>query len=76
MRNNLNLFWASPLHLVLVFKENSLPRWLKRYAIFYPAHVVVLLLVATFVPGLIPIAIYPLIFAMAYCTWIVSKKTN
>ena len=76
MRNNLNLFWASPLHLVLVFKENNLPRWLKRYAIFYPAHVVVLLLVATFVPGLIPIAIYPLIFAMAYCTWIVSKKTN
>ena len=37
MTNNLNLFWAFPLHLVLVFKENNLPRWLKRYTIFYPA---------------------------------------
>ena len=76
MTNNLNLFWAFPLHLVLVFKENNLTRWLKRYAIFYPAYVVVLLLVAAFVPGLIPFAIYPLIIAMAYCTWMFSKKTN
>lgn len=76
MRNNLNLFWAFPLHLVLVFKENNLPVWLKRYTILYPASVVVLLLVAAFVPGLIPFAIYPLIIAMAYCTWMFSKKTN
>ena len=76
MTNNLNLFWAFPLHLVLVFKENNLPRWLKRYTIFYPAYVVVLLLVAAFVPGLVPFAIYPLIIAMAYCTWMFSKKPN
>jgi len=76
MTNNLNLFWAFPLHLVLVFKENNLPRWLKRYTIFYPAYVVVLLLVAAFVPGLVPFAIYPLIIAMAYRTWMFSKKTN
>jgi hypothetical protein len=76
MTNNLNLFWAFPLHLVLVFKENNLPGWLKRYTIFYPAYVVVLLLVAAFVPGLVPFAIYPLIIAMAYRTWMFSKKTN
>jgi hypothetical protein len=76
MTNNLNLFWAFPLHLVLVFKENNLPRWLKRYTIFYPAYVVVLLLVAALVPGLVPFAIYPLIIAMAYCTWMFSKKPN
>ncbi len=76
MTNNLNLFWAFPLHLVLVFKEYNLPKWLKRYTIIYVAQVMVLLLIAAFVPGLIPFAIYPLIIAMAYCTWMFSKKTN
>lgn len=76
MTNNLNLFWAFPLHLVLVFKENNLSGWLKRYAIIYVAQVIILLLVAAFVPGLIPFSIYPLIIAMAYCTWMFSKKTK
>lgn len=76
MTNNLNLFWAFPLHLVLAFKENNLPVWLKRYTIIYVALVILLLVVAAFVPGLIPFAIYPLIIAMAYRTWMFSKKTN
>ena len=76
MTKNLNLIWAFPLHLVLVFKGNNLPVWLKQYTIIYVAQVIVLLLVAAFVPGLIPFAIYPLIIAMAYCTWMFSKKTN
>lgn len=75
MTNNLNLFWAFPLHLALVFKENNLSGWLKRYTIIYPPFVIVLLLVGAFVPGLIPFAIYPLIIAMAYSTWMFSKKT-
>lgn len=76
MTNNLNLFWAFPLHLVLVFKENILPVWLKRYSLIYVVQLIILLLVAVFIPGLIPFAIYPLIIAMAYCTWMFSKKTN
>jgi hypothetical protein len=76
MTNNLNLFWAFPLHLVLVFKENNLPGWLKGYSKIYSALVIVLLLVAVFVPGLIAFALYPLMIAMAYRTWEYSKKTN
>lgn len=76
MTKNLNLIWAFPLHLLLVFKKNKLSGLLKAYSKIYALLVIVLLLVAAFVPGLIPFAIYPLMFAMAYCTWSYSKKTN
>jgi hypothetical protein len=73
---NLNLIWAFPLHLILVFKEDNLPGWLKAYSKFYAVLVMLLLLVAAFVPGLIPFALFPLMIAMAYRTWVYSKKTN
>lgn len=76
MTSNLNLFWAFPLHLVLVFKENNLSPLLITYSKMYAVLVVLLLLVAAVIPGLIPFAIYPLIIAMAYRTWMISKKTN
>lgn len=70
---NLNLIWAFPLHLILVFKANQLPGWLKVYAKLYTAFVVILIIAAIILPGIIAYALYPIMIAMAYKTWSYSK---
>jgi len=70
---NLNLVWAFPLHLIFVFRFNDLPIWLKAYAKAYVILVVLLLLISIVFPGIITYTLYPLMIAIAYKTWIISK---
>ncbi len=70
---NLNLIWAFPLHLILVFKATQLPGWLKIYAKLYTASVVILMIAAIIMPGIIAYALFPIMIAMAYKTWAYSK---
>jgi hypothetical protein len=70
---NLNLVWAFPLHLIFVFRLNDLPIWLKAYAKGYVILVVLLLLISIVFPGIITYTLYPLMIAISYKTWIISK---
>jgi membrane protein CcdC involved in cytochrome C biogenesis len=73
---NLNLIWAFPLQLLFIFKLNNLPAWLKVYAKCYSILVALLLLASILKPGIINYVLYPIMIAMAYETWVFSKKTN
>jgi hypothetical protein len=73
---NLNLVWAFPLQLFFVFRLNNLPSWLKVYAKIYTILVLLLLLISIAVPGIIYYALYPIMIAMAYKTWVFAKQTN
>ena len=70
---NLNLIWAFPLQLILVFKATQLPNWLKIYAKLYTAAVVILIIAAIIMPGIIAYALFPIMIALAYKTWAYSK---
>ena len=70
---NLNLIWAFPIQLFLVFKGSQLSRWLKIYAKLYTGLVVVLIGTAIVIPGIISYALFPIMIAMAYKTWAYSK---
>lgn len=70
---NLNLIWAFPLHLVFIFKISNLPHWLKVYAKIYAVFVIGLIGFAQMMPGMIANALFPLLAALAYKTWMYSK---
>lgn len=70
---NLNLVWSFPLHLLLIFRLNQLPSWLKIYAKLYSVSVALLLVAATVMPGIVAYALFPIMIAIAYKTWIYSK---
>ncbi|MFM1793696.1 MAG: hypothetical protein RL642_81 [Bacteroidota bacterium] len=70
---NLNLIWAFPLHLVFIFRQSNLPQWLKTYAKLYTLLVAILLVSAVLVPGILAQALFPVLLAMGYKTWLYSK---
>jgi hypothetical protein len=74
MTNNLNLVWAFPVNLILGFRIKNVSGWLNTYAKIYAVAVLLLLMLALAVPGLIPVACYPLMIALSYRSWLSAKK--
>ncbi len=76
MTKNLNLIWAFPVNLILGFRIKNVSGWLNAYAKLYAVVVLLLLVLAVAVPGLIPVACYPLMIALSYRSWMSTKTVS
>jgi hypothetical protein len=65
-RNNFNLLWAWPTHLVMAFFVNSRKAWVKRYFGFTGLVLTLLLIAWGFLPQRLNVALVPVVLLMAY----------
>lgn len=72
--NNLNILWAMPTHLVIGFLLPSTNPLLKKYFKVYSLSILLMLVVASFLPGYINFSLYPLIAAISFRCWILGSN--
>jgi hypothetical protein len=72
--NNLNILWAMPTHLVIGFLLPSTNPLLKKYFKVYSLSILLMLVIASFLPGYINISLYPLITAISFRCWILGSN--
>jgi hypothetical protein len=73
-KNNYNLLWAVPIHLVGAFFVSSRKRWVAKYFRFVSFFSVFLLLAWWFLPQQMNNALVPVIILIIFRSWQISKK--
>jgi hypothetical protein len=73
-KNNFNLLWAWPTHLVAAFFINTKKRWVKKYLLFTIIGLLALLLVWLFLPQQMNNSLIPLVLLQIYIS--VRKTTT
>jgi len=71
--NNINLFWAMPINLLVAFGLNNPGKWTKIYLRRYSLLLLVLMIPVLLQPGVINIGLYPLIAVLSFRSWMLSK---
>ena len=64
VKNNYNLIWAWPIHVVIAFFVSSKKNWVKKYFLFTCIGLIIVLLSWFFVPQQMNNALLPVIFLL------------
>jgi hypothetical protein len=75
-RNNYNLLWALPTHLIAAFFVGSRKRWVRSYFRFVFIFLVVLLLAWWFLPQQMNNALIPVVILIIFRSWHLAKKNH
>jgi len=70
--NNINLFWAMPINLLIAFSLSKPRKWLKTYLKFYSLMLLVLMIPALLYPGIINFGLYPLVVVLSFRSWMLG----
>jgi len=65
-KNNFNLLWAWPTHLIITFFVNSTKNWVKKYFVFTTVVLVLVLLAWFFLPQHLNPALIPIVLLLIY----------
>jgi hypothetical protein len=66
LKNNLNLLWAWPIHVIIAFFVNTKNSWVKKYFAFTIIGLLIVLLSWFFLPQQMNNALLPIIFLLMY----------
>lgn len=70
---NLNLIWAMPFNLAIVFFANRNGLYVRRYFNVYSILLIMLMSMGLVYQGLINFALYPLLVLLSYRSWMISR---
>lgn len=70
---NINLIWAMPFNVIIPFVLKSTNKWVFAYLKIYSLLLLLLILVVILNSGWLNIALYPLIVAISYRSWILAQ---
>ncbi len=70
--NNINLFWAMPINLLVAFSLSKPRKWLKTYLKFYSLMLLVFMIPVLLHPGIINFGLYPLVVVLSFRSWMLG----
>ncbi|MEO6723077.1 MAG: DUF4105 domain-containing protein [Ferruginibacter sp.] len=73
-KNNYNLFWAWPTHLVISFFAQSKKSWVKKYFAFTAGALILLLVLWFFLPQQMNNALIPIVLLLIFRSYIIAKR--
>ncbi len=73
-RNNYNLLWAFPPHLIAAFLIPSRKKWVKRYWLFAMILALLVLFSWFLLPQRLNIALLPIVILLSWRSWSIYKK--
>lgn len=73
-RNNYNLLWAIPFHVIAVFSIVSKKQWLKKYWLVSTVIYILLLVSWFFLPQQLNIALLPLVVLLGWRSFVFSRR--
>jgi hypothetical protein len=71
--SNLNLVWAMPINLLVAFSINRSRKWLKMYLRYYSLLLLLMMIPVLLQPGIINVGLFPLILALSFRAWMLSR---
>lgn len=74
MGKNLNLLWAWPLHLPIIFFMRSKSSFIKKYFLVYALLQILILLFWRWLPQTLNPALIPIVLITTWRSWIIYKK--
>ena len=73
-KNNYNLFWAWPTHLIMSFFTHSNKSWAKKYFKFTGGALILLLMLWFFLPQQMNNALIPIVLLLILRSYIIAKR--
>ncbi len=71
--SNLNLVWAMPINFLVAFSIKRSRKWLKTYLRYYSLLLLLMMIPVLLQPGIINVGLFPLILALSFRSWMLSR---
>jgi hypothetical protein len=73
-RDNLNLLWAMPFHVIVIFFIWRQNKWSRNYFLGYSMLTIGLGVLLISIPGSISISLIPLVILLSYRAWLIGRN--